>query len=81
MPEATIALVCWLADFATLVEQWESHHLLLSGRQPVRGGTLSLGKMLSILVLFHISPYKDFNDVWRYGLRHEYRACLGLLPS
>ena len=78
MPEATIALVCWLADFATLVEQWEPHHPLPSGRQPIRGGTLSLAQMLSILVLFHISPYKDFKHVWRYGLTQEYRACLGL---
>ena len=37
--------------------------------------------MLSILVLFHISPYSDFNHVWRYGLTQEYRSCLGLLPS
>ena len=71
----------WLDDFAQLVEQWEPHHLLLSGRQPIRNGMLSLAQMLSILVLFHISADKDFNHVWHYGFRHQYRACLGALPS
>ena len=55
MPEATFALACWLDPFATLVEQWELHHLLPSGRQRIRDGTLCLAQMLlSILVLFHV---------------------------
>ena len=37
--------------------------------------------MLLIMVLFHISAYKNFKHFWRYGLRYEYRACLGALPS
>ena len=37
--------------------------------------------MLSILVLFHISADKGFNHFWHYGLRREYRPCLGALPN
>ena len=33
------------------------------------------------MVLFHISPYKDFNHFRFYGLRHQYRDCFGELPS
>ena len=33
------------------------------------------------MVLFHISPYKDFKHFWFYGLRHQYRDCFGELPS
>ena len=64
-----------------MTEQWERHHLLPSGRQRIRAGKLSLGEMLSILVLFHVSAYKDFKHFWHYGLRHQYRACLTLSPG
>ena len=33
------------------------------------------------MVLFHISPYKDFKPFRFYGLRHQYRDCFGELPS
>ena len=37
--------------------------------------------MLFIMMLFHISPYKDFKHFRFYGLRHQYRDCFGELPS
>ena len=42
---------------------------------------VSTGEMLFILVLFPIAPYKDFQHVWRYGLRHEDRDCFAELPN
>ena len=67
-------MVCCLHDFATLLEAGEPHHLIHSGHQPIRGGKLSLARMLSILVLFHISTDKDFKHVWHDGLTQEYRS-------
>ncbi len=55
MTDSTIALFCCLDDCARLVEDWERHHLIPSDRQRRRAGKLSLGEMLSIMVLFHIS--------------------------
>ena len=77
----TPALFCCLDDFATLFEQWQPHHLIPSGRQPISGGKLSLGEMLFSMVLFHVSAYKDFKHFRRYGLRRQYRDCFGALPS
>ena len=70
MSEADIALVCWLDDFAQFVEQWEPHHLLPSGRHPIRDGKLCLAQMLSILVLFHVWADKDCNH-FRHDGSHK----------
>lgn len=39
---------------------------------------LSLSEVLSIMVLFHLLPYKDF---WRYGMEEEFCHCSGEIPS
>ena len=81
MTDSTIALFCCLDDCARLVEDWERHHLIPSDRQRRRAGKLSLGEMLSIMVLFHISAYKDSKHFRLYGLSQEYGNCFGELPS
>ena len=81
MTDSTIALFCCLDDCARLVEDWERHHLIPSDRQRRRAGKLSLGEMLSIMVLFHISAYKAFKPFRLYGLSQEYGDCFGELPS
>ena len=81
MTDSTIALFCCLDDCARLVEDWERHHLIPSNGQRRRAGKLSLGEMLSIMVLFHISAYKAFKPFRLYGLSQEYGDCFGELPS
>jgi Transposase DDE domain len=36
--------------------------------------------MLFIMVLFHLSPYKNFKVFHLHGIGHEHRACFGDLP-
>ena len=55
--------------------------MISSDRQRRRAGKLSLGEMLSIMVLFHISAYKAFKPFRLYGLSQEYGDCFGELPS
>ena len=81
MSTSIIALFCCLDDFAKTFEACEKHQLIDTGRQRRRSGKLSLGEMLFIMVLFHISSYKDFKHFWFHGVLQEYRSCFGDLPS
>jgi transposase len=81
MSISTTALFCCLDDFARVFEDWERHRLVPTGRRRQRAGKLSLGEMLFIMVLFHLSPFKTFKDFWRYGVEQKYRDYFGALPS
>ena len=77
----TIALFCCLDDFAKVFEGCERHRLIPTGRKRLRSGKLSLGEMLFIMVLFHLSPFKDFKHFRIHGVEQKYRDYFGELPS
>src|SRR4051812_49867700 len=74
------ALYCCLDDFCKVFADWEAHRLLPSGQTRQRSGKLSRAEMLFIVVLFHLSPYKNFKVFYRYGIGGQYRACFDELP-
>ncbi len=81
MSLSTTALFCCLADFAETFEDRERHRLIPTSRKRRRAGKLSLGEMLFIMVLFHLSPFKDFKHFRVHGVEQKYRDCFGELPS
>jgi hypothetical protein len=74
------ALYCCLDDFCKVFEDWEAHRLILSPTIRQRSGKLSRAEMLFVVVLFHLSPYKNFKTFYLYGIGHQHRACFGALP-
>jgi hypothetical protein len=74
------ALYCCLDDFCKVYEEWEGHHLIPTGKRRRREGKLSLSEMLFIMVLFHLSGFKNFKLFYLYGVGHMYRDCFGPIP-
>lgn len=54
------ALFCCLDDFCKTFEEWEKHRLIDTNKTRHRDCQLSLSEMLTIMVLFHLSPCKNF---------------------
>ena len=61
------ALYCYLDDFCKVFADWEAHRLLPSEQTRQRSGKLSRAEMLFIVVLFHLSPYKNFKVFYAYA--------------
>ena len=75
------ALFCCIDDFAKVFEDCERKQLISTRRKRLRSGKLSLGEMLFIMVLFHVSPFKNFTTFWHFSINQKYRDCFGDLPS
>jgi len=74
------ALYCCLDDFCKVFEDWEAHRLIPSEQTRRHPGKLSRAEMLFIVVLFHLSPYKNFKVFYLYGIGQQHRACFGAVP-
>ena len=58
MNTSITALFCCIDDFASVFEDCERNQLISTRRKRMQSGKLSLGEMLFIMVLFHVSPFK-----------------------
>src|SRR4051812_49621705 len=74
------ALYCCLDDFCKVFADWEAHRLLSSEQTRQRSSKLSRAEMLFIVVLFHLSPYKNFKVFYLYGIGGSHLPFFYTLP-
>jgi hypothetical protein len=55
-----IAIFFCIDEFCKTFEEWEKHRLIDTGRKRYRSCEMSLSEMLTIMVIFHVSPCKVF---------------------
>lgn len=55
-----IAIFFCIDEFCKTYEEWEKHRLIDTGRKRYRPCEMSLSEMLTIMVIFHVSPCKVF---------------------
>ena len=67
-------LFCFVDDFCKLYDQEVVPTLLdhEGQKRRRRSGKLSLSERLTIIILYHESPFKDFKRFWKYGIENEY---------
>ena len=56
-----------------MYEKSEKHRLIITGKQRDRAGELSLAEMLTIMVIFHLSPCKNFKYFYLMHLQNYHR--------
>ena len=68
-------------EFCGLYAQWERHKLIPSSGKRQRKGVMSLSEMLTIMVLFHVSPCKNFKAFYVAWLPFRYKQAFPALVS
>jgi hypothetical protein len=81
MRENITALFFCIDEFCKSYEEWEKHRLINTGKTRYRSGEMSLSEMLTIMVLFHFSPCKNFKYFYISYLIHFHKQDFPTLVS
>ncbi|MBL0941347.1 MAG: hypothetical protein IBJ00_01260 [Alphaproteobacteria bacterium] len=75
------ALFFCLDEFCKSYEEWEKHRLIDTGKKRDRSCQMSLSEMLTIMVLFHLSPCKNFKYFYTFHIMHLHKQDFPTLLS
>ena len=67
------ALFFCLDEFCKSYQEWERHRLIDTGKKRYRSCEMSLSEMLTIMILFHFSPCKNFKYYYIFHLPHFHK--------
>ncbi len=74
------ALFYCIDEFCKIYEEWEASRLIPRVGVRNRSGKLSLSEMLCIVVMFHLSAFRNFKLFYEYGIKDMYRGYFKELP-
>ncbi len=75
------ALFFCLDEFCKSYEDWEKHRLIGTGRKRCRPCQMQLSELLTLMVLFHLSPCKNFKYFYLFHVRVLHRQDFPTLLS
>lgn len=75
------ALFFCLDEFCKTYEDWEKHRLIETGRKRYRPCQMQLSELLTLIVLFHLSPCKNFKYFYLFHIRALHRQDFPALLS
>lgn len=65
-------LFCFVDDFCKIYEKMSKNVLIASNKQRIRKTTMSLSEIITIAILFHISPIRNFKCFYLYYLQKRH---------
>lgn len=75
------ALFFCIDDFCKAFEEWEKHRLINTGKKRHRQCKMSLSELLTIMVLYHLSPCKNFKYFYIYHMKNLHKQDFPTLLS
>jgi hypothetical protein len=67
------ALFFCIDDFCKSFEEWEKHRLIDTGKKRHRSCEMTLSELLTIMVLYHLSPCKNFKYFYEFHVSHFHK--------
>ena len=61
-------------EFCKAYDEWEKHRLIDTGKKRHRSCEMSLSEMLTIMVIFHLSPCKNFKYFYIFHLPYFHKS-------
>lgn len=77
-----VKLLCDVDDFCQwFIPKWEQAQLSDGGKKRFRQGTLSMSEVMTIVVVFHHSRYRNFKSFYLYHVKRSLRSEFPVLVS
>lgn len=67
------ALFFCIDEFCKAFEEWEKHRLIDTGKKRYRSCEMTLSELLTIMVVYHLSPCKNFKYFYLIHLAHFHK--------
>jgi len=64
-------------EFCKIYQQWQRNRLISGNQIRIRNHKMSLGEMLTVMVIYHLSPCREFKSFYHYFLLTKHRRDFG----
>ena len=70
-----ITVIFYLVDeFCKIYRQWQEHRLVCNNQIRLRDHLMTLSEMLTIMIIYHLSPCREFKSFYHYFLTNKHKS-------